>query len=92
MNVLEVTDLCADAYLLVGSIYYKIGEKKNSFCFKKAIYLDNKLVLSHYYLENLYKNSNLIEQAIQEYKNVIDIFEKNPESSEWLVSEVFTVK
>ena len=93
MDVLEINDLCADAYLLIGSIYYRVGEKeKAASALKKAIYLDDKSVLSHYYLGNLYKNSNLIKQAIQEYSNVIDIFKKNLESTECLVGEVFTVK
>lgn len=59
---------------------------------KRVIYLDDTSVLSYYYLGNLYKNSNLIEQAIKEYKNVIiHIFETHPERKEWLVDEVFTV-
>ena len=31
MDVLEVNDLSDDTYLLIGSIYYKIGEKKRPF-------------------------------------------------------------
>ncbi len=93
MDVLEVNDLSDNAYLLIGSIYYKIGEKEKAVSsFKKAIYLDDNSVLSHYYLGNLYKDANLIEQAVNEYKHVIRIFETNPESKEWLVGEVFTVK
>ena len=93
MDVLEVNDLSDNAYLLIGSIYYKIGEKEKAISsFKKAIYLDDNSVLSHYYLGNLYKDANLIEHAVNEYKSVIRIFETNPESKEWLVGEVFTVK
>lgn len=93
MDALEVNDVSSDAYLLIGSIYYKISEKEKAISsFKKAIYLDDNSVLSHYYLGNLYKDANLIEHAVNEYKSVIRIFETNPESKEWLVGEVFTVK
>ena len=93
MDTLEVNDVSSDAYLLIGSIYYKISEKEKAISsFKKAIYLDDNSVLSHYYLGNLYKDANLIEHAVNEYKSVIRIFETNPESKEWLVGEVFTVK
>ena len=93
MDILEISDLSAGAYLLLGTIYYKMGEKEKAIStFKKAIYLDDKSVLSHYYLGNLYKDANRIEQAIKEYKNVIDIFETNAETKEWLAGEVFTVK
>lgn len=93
MDVLEVNDLSDNAYLLMGSIYYKIGEKEKAVSsFKKAIYLDDNSVLAHYYLGNMYKDAGLIEQAVNEYKRVIRIFETNPESKEWLVVEVFTVK
>ncbi len=93
MDVLEINDLSDNAYLLTGSIYYKIGEKEKAVSsFKKAIYLDDNSLLAHYYLGNLYKDAGLIEQAVNEYKHVIRIFETNPESKEWLVGEVFTVK
>lgn len=70
-----------------------MGKKEKALSsFKKAIYLDNNSVLSHYYLGNLYKEVNLIEQAIKEYKNVIRIFETNTDRKEWLAGEVFTVK
>lgn len=93
MDVLEVNDLSDNAYLLIGSIYYKTGEKeKAASSFKKAIYLDDTSLLAHYYLGNLYKDAGFIEQAVNEYKHVIRIFETNPESKEWLVGEVFTVK
>lgn len=93
MDILEINDLSAGAYLLIGSIYYKIREKDKAIsAFKKAIYLDVNSALSHYYLGNLYKDASLIEQAVNEYKYVIHIFETNPESEEWLVGEVFTVK
>ncbi|MDO8141924.1 MAG: tetratricopeptide repeat protein, partial [Candidatus Brocadiales bacterium] len=76
---------------LMGSIYYKIGEKEKAISsFKKAIYLDDNSVLSHYYLGNLYKDANLNGQAVKEYKNVINICEAHPESKEWLIGEVFT--
>ena len=66
MDALEVNDLSADAYLILGSIYYTIREKEKAISsFKKAVYLDNNSVLSHYYLGNLYKEVNLIEQAIK---------------------------
>jgi chemotaxis protein methyltransferase CheR len=93
MDVLGVNDLSDNAYLLMGSIYYKTGEKEKAVSsFKKAIYLDDNSVLPHYYLGNLYKDAGLVEQAVNEYKHVIRIFETNPESKEWLVGEVFTVK
>jgi len=92
-DVLEIDDLSANAYLLMGSIYYKTGEKEKAVSsFKKAIYLDDNSLLAHYYLGNLYKDAGFIEQAVNEYKHVIRIFETNPESKEWLVGEVFTVK
>ena len=69
-----------------------MGEKGKAVSpFKKAIYLDDKSVLSHYYLGNLYKDSNLTEQAIREYKNVINILDTNVGRGELLVGEVFTV-
>ena len=92
-DVLDIDDLNADAYELKGSVYYKSSENEKAIVsFKRAIYLNEKTLLSHYYLGNLYKDANLFRQAVKEYKNVIRAVETDSRDDEWLVGEVFTVK
>ncbi len=92
-DVLDIDDLNADAYELTGSVYYKNSENEKAVVsFKRAIYLNEKTLLSHYYLGNLYKDANLFRQAVKEYKNVIRAIETDSRGDEWLAGEVFTVK
>ncbi|HHT9110401.1 MAG TPA: CheR family methyltransferase [Candidatus Brocadiaceae bacterium] len=93
MDILKIDDFSGEAYALMGSIYYKIGDKENAVtAFKKAIYLDEKSVLSHYYLGNLYKDSHLINQAVKEYRNVIQIIDMHAGNGLLPIGEVFTGK
>jgi len=92
-QALTVNPKDAETISRLSGYYAMIGEKEKAVSsFKKAIYLDDNSILAHYYLGNLYKDAGLIEQAVNEYKHVICIFETNPESKERLVGEVFTVK
>ncbi|MGQ3683499.1 MAG: CheR family methyltransferase [Candidatus Loosdrechtia sp.] len=91
--LVEMNDLSAEAYLLTGSVFYKTGDRERAvWSLKRAIYLDERSALSHYYLGNLYKDSGLIGMAIKEYKQVIHIFDASAENDEQLIDEVFTVR
>ena len=51
-DVLDIDDLNADAYELMGIVYYKSSEKEKAVVsFKRAIYLNEKTLLSHSILE-----------------------------------------
>lgn len=79
--------------MLIGSIYYKIGDSEKAvISFKKEIYLDEKPVFPHYYLGNLYKDSHLIDQAVKEYKNVIQIITMHSGNGLLTIGGVFTGK
>ena len=93
LDVLKIDEFSGEAYALTGIIYYKIGDtEKAVIAFKKAIYLDEKPVLPHYYLGNLYKDSHLIDQAVKEYKNVIHIIDIHAGNGLLPIGEVFTGK
>lgn len=93
LDVLKIDEFSGEAYALTGIIYYKIGDKAKAVtAFKKAIYLDEKSVLPHYYLGNLYKDSSLIDQAVKEYKNVIHIIDIHTGNGLLPIGEVFTGK
>jgi chemotaxis protein methyltransferase CheR len=92
-DALVINDLYADAYVLIGCVCYKIGEKEKAFSsFKKAVYLDEKSVLSHYYLGNIYKDNKRAEQAVKEYKNVIRMFGADSNDDVCMIDGVFSAK
>lgn len=77
-ELLHYDPLCYQGYYLAGLIAHE--EKRDSEAiklFKKCLYIEPSLWQSHYFLAEIYKNSNDYQKALKEYFLVLRLIDRN---------------
>ncbi len=92
----EVTARCplnVEAHFVKGILFEKIGQTDSAIeNFKRALYIDQGLVLAYYYLGNLYRFLERHDLARCEYQNCLKLLEGQKEDNPIPFSEDWTVE
>ncbi|MFH1684613.1 MAG: CheR family methyltransferase [Candidatus Margulisiibacteriota bacterium] len=78
-KIIDLDNLYAEAYYLMGVLYEKTGKQDDAIReFRRAVYVDAGLAIACYNLGNIYSFQKKQTKAKREYQNAIRALEKKP--------------
>jgi chemotaxis protein methyltransferase CheR len=91
-KVIEADNLSADAYHLLGALFYKMGNLRQAEAqFRKVIYVNPDSILAYFHLGNIYLVQKRFREAAREFKNTILLSEKKTKDEQMEFCEDLTI-